>query len=991
MNSPRASSTSSQRSLLVAGIVLIAGAAIWGFFRRSDDAADDVAEAARPASLGARGGLEGAEGGENDPRIRGALGLPRGAILGSVRDVDGAPIAGAEVCGRASSMLLPSADATRPRCTTSGPDGRYRLDDLPPVSYRISASAPRFIAGRFRLPGPDTLVQPPAGGERRGVDIVLEGGGIEIGGVIKDLSGGEIEGALVEVDGAYTTSDGDGRFSLWVRPGDAQVNAQAEGYSPGDARGAAPGHEFEVFLTPEAVLLGEVVSAEDGAPIEGATVMAGNMSGHVITDAQGAFRLTGLPPGGYRPRAIADDARGEAEVRTVLSVGETSAPITIRAHRAALVEGAIVADDGSLCAQGGVSLRDPATENTAYGAVEADGAVHLRGVLPGDYRVVVVCDGYAPREEYPNIAVAEAPLRELRWDVERGYAIRGEVVGPAGAALTTMRVAAARQAPPGEARARQLARQTFPQVDGRFAIEGLIPGDYEVRVMAWSPPQAIPAPLRVTVGEGDLEGVRIELPEVGALRGRVVDGDGQPVPSVRVQARAAAGSLAIHGHSSPEVSVADDGGFVLPSLAARNYRVSALRGYIPVDAAGGGSASADVEVNAGETTEVELVVAALDGVIRGQVVDADGSPVVDAFISAMAEPENAPGSPIRMARWNDHALAPKLSDQEGRFTLEALAPSKHTIIAKRRGGGEAFLEHVEVGSDVTLTIAATASLRGVVGFAGGGAPERFWMTATDDSVGFFHSETFVRTEGRFAFEALPAGTYKVDVRSATGDASAGVELAAGDAREDLRIELTPRVKVRGQVVDSDGAPVPGIRVSIRSGYGGTQSFMFDAGDGSDRRFVTDEAGRFELDRAPAGVVTVSLTPVSRGDSEFGLSAIPAVIDPETAVFELPPLTIARERLEDGQISGALGYGLKSWPADVEPIEDRLVVERVFAGGPATAAGIVPGDEIVSVDGQDVRPPNRHRYHTLTRVAPGTTLRIGLARGETVALTAAEPR
>ena len=45
-------------------------------------------------------------------------------------------------------------------------------------------------------------------------------------------------------------------------------------YAQGYEEGAVPGHHFEIFLTPEAVLVGTVVRANDGAPVGGAEVWA---------------------------------------------------------------------------------------------------------------------------------------------------------------------------------------------------------------------------------------------------------------------------------------------------------------------------------------------------------------------------------------------------------------------------------------------------------------------------------------------------------------------------------------------------------------------------------------------------------------------------------------------------------------------------------------------------------------------------------------------
>ena len=103
--------------------------------------------------------------------------------------------------------------------------------------------------------------------------------------------------------------------------------------------------------------------------------------------------------------------------------------------------------------------------------------------------------------------------------------------------------------------------------------------------------------------------------------------------------------------------------------------------------------------------------------------------------------------------------------------------------------------------------------------------------------------------------------------------------------------------------------------------------------------------------------------------------------------ELPPLKIARNRVGEDEVAGDLGYTLRPAEPGAKPAAWRWVVGFVQPGGPASQAGLQLGDEIVRVDGVDVTGDNRHLYHGLTTVKAGATVRLGLARGETIAVTA----
>ncbi|HEY0136653.1 MAG TPA: carboxypeptidase-like regulatory domain-containing protein, partial [Nannocystis sp.] len=236
-------------------------------------------------------------------------------ITGTVRDLDGRPLAGARVCAWRLTAPWPNAERATPQCTEAAPDGFYVLPGLPPLRHAIHASAPQHRPAR--LDG-DLSLRP---GEHRGnLDFALAPGGVRVAGVVQDISGGVVEGAWVSSgDGqgpgtASARSDAAGRFVLWVGAGFVHLVGQADGYADATEYGSAPGEAYVLRLTPESVLVGEVVLADTRAPVAGARVTvigelgeAGAVGmGVTYTDAAGKFRLARLQPGVYKPRVQAD-------------------------------------------------------------------------------------------------------------------------------------------------------------------------------------------------------------------------------------------------------------------------------------------------------------------------------------------------------------------------------------------------------------------------------------------------------------------------------------------------------------------------------------------------------------------------------------------------------------------------------------------------------------------------------------------------------------
>src|SRR5262249_51275943 len=151
----------------------------------------------------------------------------------AVRDEAGAPIAHARVCASATSWQLPDALTRTPACTESDEQGRYRIANLLAADYAVHAAAPHFVPAQFK-PTPRTSRGefPLAAGEARsGVDLVLHRGGVEITGVVLDVSGGPIARAQVRATsrssglGVAIDCDDDGRFSMWVARGGIGVTA----------------------------------------------------------------------------------------------------------------------------------------------------------------------------------------------------------------------------------------------------------------------------------------------------------------------------------------------------------------------------------------------------------------------------------------------------------------------------------------------------------------------------------------------------------------------------------------------------------------------------------------------------------------------------------------------------------------------------------------------------------------------------------------------
>ncbi|MBI4612755.1 MAG: carboxypeptidase regulatory-like domain-containing protein [Planctomycetes bacterium] len=315
---------------------------------------------------------------------------------------------------------------------------------------------------------------------------------------------------------------------------------------------------------------GRVVD-DAGEPIEGARVWLSslNFGAEALADANGEFRVSGLPPGEYRVEARFDGSLVQGE-----------GPFRVEPRLETPVGDLVLVPGGTV--EGEVVFPDaPSGEFTiVWRRHGGDRFSRLRTfrtasppsfsilVPPGGYRFHALAPGYAASAAVA-VAVAARGRERVVLVLERGATLSGSVLTRDGAPAAGARVSVRPEIPTLDDFRSLMGLQTVADAEGRFSVTGLEPG---VCIVEASVPGRSPAVAKVELA-GAENSIDLVLPAGCRLEGIVIDTSGVPQPGAGVvlQLEAESGG-ASYQH---EIPTDDQGRFVLQDLPPGKYRVRA--------------------------------------------------------------------------------------------------------------------------------------------------------------------------------------------------------------------------------------------------------------------------------------------------------------------------------------------------------------------------------------------------------------------------------
>lgn len=286
-----------------------------------------------------------------------------------------------------------------------------------------------------------------------------------------------------------------------------------------------------------------------------------------------------------------------------------------------------------------------------------------------------------------------------------------------------------------------------------------------------------------------------------------------------------------HDGDVTTVQTGSDGSARADHLEAGDWQISATaEGHEP--------AGVNQELRAGETTKLDLELAAGGRVLTGVVTDATGGPIGGARIDAAKLDRSVRAS---------NAVASTLTGADGKYKLTVaegqllVAASEPSYSPQSR-----YIEVSPTGATADFQLVPGGVIEGIVrDERSHDAVSAILVEASRDTPAMFGESATRRVttnaDGRFRLAGLRPGAYSLTAKGAKLAAKSPTLVGLGVAEQvtDVEILVGGAPSIRGLVVDEQGAPAADVTIN---------SF----GPGDDITGKTDAKGAFVIDGVPPG-------------------------------------------------------------------------------------------------------------------------------------------
>jgi Carboxypeptidase regulatory-like domain len=440
---------------------------------------------------------------------------------------------------------------------------------------------------------------------------------------------------------------------------------------------------------------------------------------------------------------------------------------------------------------------------------------------------------------------------------------------------------------------RTRAISVVTNVGGRFELKAIDPGRYRLTVSrvgyvtqeyGQKKPDDPGAVLALRPGQ-ELKDLLFRLMPSGVIAGRILDEDGEPLPSVNVTAARevySEGKRALSMGAMVETN--DLGEYRLFGLSPGRYFVSAVYPYWSRLGGGEDSGTSAAEqqgyakmyypgtADVGKAISIALKsgeeIPSTDILLRKVLVYRIRGRVYNQITGKPGTGTNVMLMPKTNRREWDSVLHANAEKQDGSFDIQEVLPGSYVVTAFWFDQGKIYSTRmpVEVGNadveGLTLTIAPGININGQIIWDGKPSLEKDELTVRAKPVDLnfgFQRGTRVSSDSSFTLKDVGEGTYHVEVAGQVKDCylkdvkyggssslDEGFTVVRG-APATLEITISSHgARVQGTVSEADGLPAAGVWVVLVPEVAHRSEYRLY------KTQTTDQYGHFDLRGIPPG-------------------------------------------------------------------------------------------------------------------------------------------
>jgi hypothetical protein len=662
-----------------------------------------------------------------------------------------------------------------------------------------------------------------------------------------------------------------------------------------------------------------IVMGFDDAPIEGATLTIERTNPDTMqftkwiaednseTDAAGAFSFGGLVPSEWRLQVSGDELRDEFFELGALEDGQVLEGLSFQVSSGLAFHGYVRFPDGSPADTASLKLTTMANSNKSVDRTEtsSSGEFLLAGLEQDTFRISASLDhedSSVWRGELTGLEPGKSAASEaLILTLVRADSISGTAISDDGTALDKFTVQAKPLGSDLAALSEGSLRERYRKAEGRFELEGFVPGRWDVRVEA---KDHRPSAWQRVTFPGGASSLDFVLDRHAELSGRVLDPMGDPAAGVTVSA------IGGDGESAKD-KTNDEGEFEIDNAAPGNLELVASKEGL------GNSAPLAIRLNPGSVSFGHELVMLAGGTIAGKI---------DASIEDFAERR------ILAVPQDSFDSISTLCNEQGEFEFKGLVPGVWIVNFDWQasgGGGGDWIEGYSRRSERTVVVTEGQVSEVMLG---GLLPSSVALSGqvTDEGepmagyIVYVYPEpgtnvrpvemptTIARTDenGRYELELPSPGTWQFSAGPDMSLQVAFIETIASGPQATLDFEM-PGCSFAGSLLRADGSPASGQAIMlVRAGAPeGTRTY------GDIHTQGTDGEGKFSFEGLQAGAYIFRIGGWGFGIEGHGVQVIEGIVltegTPNTGFeAQLKNGGVLEGRVQDGSGNPISGVNIK---------------------------------------------------------------------------------